>query len=145
MKIAVIHGPNLNLLGVREPEIYGLLTLEEINQQIRREAKDLGIQVEFYQSNHEGAIVDFIQQCMGKADGIVINPAAYTHYSIAIRDAVAAVMIPAVEVHLSEIREREAFRQISVVKDVCKKQICGKGAGSYLEALHFLAELQEKR
>lgn len=145
MKIMVIHGPNLNLLGVREPDIYGVLTLDEINQQIKREADRLGVQVEFYQSNHEGAIVDVIQQCMGKADGIVMNPAAYTHYSIAIRDAVAAVLIPTVEVHLSEIREREAFRQVSVMKDVCRKQICGKGVGSYLEALRFLAGLQEKR
>lgn len=145
MKIMVIHGPNLNLLGVREPDIYGVLTLDEINQQIEKEAERLGVQVEFYQSNHEGAIVDVIQQCMGKADGIVMNPAAYTHYSIAIRDAVAAVLIPTVEVHLSEIREREAFRQVSVMKDVCRKQICGKGVGSYLEALRFLAELQEKR
>lgn len=145
MKIMVIHGPNLNLLGVREPDIYGVLTLDEINQQIKREADRLGVQVEFYQSNHEGAIVDVIHQCMGKADGIVMNPAAYTHYSIAIRDAVAAVLIPTVEVHLSEIREREAFRQVSVMKDVCRKQICGKGVGSYLEALRFLAGLQEKR
>lgn len=140
MKIQVINGPNLNMLGIREPEIYGSLTLEEINRQVRRKGEELGFQLDFYQSNHEGDIIDKIQECYGKADGIVINPGAYTHYSIAIRDALAAVGIPAVEVHLSDINSREDFRKISVIKNVCIKQIWGKGVHSYTEALEFLSK-----
>ncbi len=139
MKILVIHGPNLNLLGVREPDIYGVLTMDEINRRISSEAEKCGVEIDFYQSNHEGAIVDRIQECMGRVDGIVMNPAAYTHYSIAIRDAIAAVKVPTVEVHLSEIQEREEFRHVSVIRDVCVKQIAGKGVDSYLEALRYLA------
>lgn len=149
MKILVIHGPNINLLGVREPDIYGVLTMEEINRQIGLEAEKYGVEIDFFQSNHEGAIVDRIQECMGTVDGIVMNPAAYTHYSIAIRDAVAAVKVPTVEVHLSEIQSREEFRHISVIKDVCVLQIAGKGVNSYLEGLRYLAAEylpnQEKR
>lgn len=138
MKIQVINGPNMNMLGIREPEIYGSLTLEEINRQLREKGDILSITLEFFQSNSEGAIIDKIQECYGNADGIVINPGAYTHYSIAIRDAIAAVGIPTVEVHLSDINSREDFRKISVMKNVCIKQIWGKGVDSYKEALDFL-------
>lgn len=140
MKIQVINGPNLNMLGIREPEIYGTLTLEEINRQVLRRGAELGFDIEFFQSNHEGAIIDKIQECYGNTDGIVINPGAYTHYSIAIRDALAAVGIPTVEVHLSDINSREDFRKISVIKNVCVKQIWGKGVQSYTEALEVLAK-----
>lgn len=139
MKIQVINGPNMNMLGIREPEIYGSLTLEEMNRQLSEKGEELGISLEFYQSNHEGDIIDKIQACYGKADGIVINPGAYTHYSIAIRDAIAAVGIPTVEVHLSDINSREDFRKVSVIKNVCVKQIWGKGVRSYGEALEYLA------
>lgn len=140
MKLQVINGPNLNMLGIREPEIYGTLTLEEINRQLLSAAQKLDQTLEFFQSNHEGDIIDKIQECYGKADGIIINPGAYTHYSIAIRDAIAAVGIPTVEVHLSDINTREDFRKISVIKNVCVKQIWGKGVHSYLEALEFLSK-----
>jgi len=138
MKILVINGPNLNMLGVREPEIYGSLTLEEINLQLLEKGKDFGVELDFYQSNHEGDLIDRIQECYGTVRGIVINPGAYTHYSIAIRDAIASVGIPTVEVHLSDINSREDFRKISVIKNVCVKQIWGKGVQSYLEALEFI-------
>ena len=138
MKILVINGPNLNMLGVREPEIYGSLTLEEINLQLLEKGKDLGVELDFYQSNHEGCLIDKIQECYGTVSCIVINPGAYTHYSIAIHDAIASVGIPTVEVHLSDINSREDFRKISVIKNVCVKQIWGKGVHSYLEALEFL-------
>lgn len=140
MKIQVINGPNLNMLGIREPEIYGSLTLDEINRQLIKKGEELDLTLDFFQSNHEGAIIDKIQECYGKIDGIVINPGAYTHYSIAIRDALAAVGIPTVEVHLSDINSREDFRKISVIKSVCMKQIWGKGVQSYTEALEFLAK-----
>lgn len=144
MKIQVINGPNMNMLGIREPEIYGSLTLEDINSQLIRKGEELGLILNFFQSNHEGDIIDKIQDCYRKADGIVINPGAYTHYSIAIRDALAAVGIPTVEVHLSDINSREDFRKISVIKNVCMKQIWGKGVDSYTEALEFLAKKLEK-
>jgi 3-dehydroquinate dehydratase-2 len=143
MRIQVINGPNMNMLGVREPEIYGSLTLEEINRRLLRAGEALGLSLEFFQSNHEGAIIVKIHACLGNADGIVINPGAYTHYSVAIRDAVAAVGIPTVEVHLSDINSREEFRKLSVIKDVCALQISGKGVGSYTEALEFLAKSGE--
>lgn len=139
MKIQVINGPNMNMLGIREPEIYGSLTLDEMNRQLTQICEELGIAADFYQSNHEGDIIDKIQECYGKVDGIVINPGAYTHYSIAIRDAIAAVGLPTVEVHLSDINSREDFRKVSVIKNVCVKQIWGKGVRSYSEALEFLA------
>lgn len=139
MKIQVINGPNMNMLGIREPEIYGSLTLDEMNRQLTQKCEELGVVADFYQSNHEGDIIDRIQDCYGKVDGIVINPGAYTHYSIAIRDAIAAVGIPTVEVHLSDINSREDFRKISVIKNVCIRQIWGKGVNSYSEALEFLA------
>jgi 3-dehydroquinate dehydratase, type II len=140
MKIQVINGPNMNMLGIREPEIYGSLTLTEINERLTEEAQSFGIELEFFQSNHEGDIIDKIQECYGRFDGIVINPGAYTHYSIAIRDAIAAVGIPTVEVHLSNINSREDFRKISVIKSVCVKQVWGKGMHSYIEALEFLSK-----
>jgi 3-dehydroquinate dehydratase-2 len=143
MKIEVINGPNLNMLGIREPEIYGSLTLNEINQRLIRKGEELGIALDFFQSNHEGAIIDKIQECYGTVDGIVINPGAYTHYSIAIRDAIASVGIPTVEVHLSDINSREDFRKISVIKSVCAKQIWGKGIDSYTEALEYLAKKRD--
>ncbi len=138
MKIQVINGPNMNMLGIREPEIYGTLTLAEMNRQLAEKGAELGISLDFYQSNHEGDLIDKIQDCYGKVDGIVINPGAYTHYSIAIRDAIAAVGIPTVEVHLSDINSREDFRKISVIKNVCVKQIWGKGVQSYTEALEYI-------
>jgi 3-dehydroquinate dehydratase-2 len=138
MKIQVINGPNLNMLGIREPDIYGTLTLNEINESIALKGKEIGINLNFFQSNHEGDIIDKIHDCYGKMDGIVINPGAFTHYSIAIRDAIASVGIPTVEVHLSDINSREDFRKISVIKSVCVKQIWGKGIASYIEAIEFL-------
>lgn len=138
MKIQIINGPNLNMLGIREPHIYGSLTLEEINKKIEAKAIELGIEVDFFQSNFEGEIIEKIHQCYGQAQGIIINPAAYTHYSIAIRDALATVGIKTIEVHLSDINSREEFRKISVIKDVCHSQISGKGLYSYIEALEDL-------
>jgi 3-dehydroquinate dehydratase-2 len=131
MKILVIHGPNLNLLGKREPEKYGTTTLNEINSLLEKEASNLNVELNFYQSNTEGEIVTKIQEAMGIYDGIIINPAAYTHTSIAIRDAILAVNIPTVEVHLSNIHQREEFRHISYIAPVAIGQICGFGADSY--------------
>jgi 3-dehydroquinate dehydratase-2 len=138
MKIKVINGPNLNMLGIREPEIYGTMTLDQINNYIYEKTKRENLEIHFFQSNHEGLIIDEIQQCLGQYDGIIINPAAYTHYSIAISDAIAAVNIPTVEVHLSDISSREDFRKKSVIKGACKTQIYGKGPDSYVEAIAYL-------
>lgn len=137
--ILVIHGPNLNLLGQREPNVYGKLTLDEVNDKLILKAQKLDIRLEFLQSNHEGAIVDAIQQAEGCFAGIVINAAAFTHYSIAIRDALAAVSVPAIEVHLSNIYKREEFRHHSVIAPVVHGQISGFGADSYLLALEAIA------
>ena len=131
MKIVVIQGPNLNMLGVREQNIYGPMKLEDIHTQMKGFAEQSGVEVEFFQSNLEGEIVDRLQECMGDADGIIINPAAYTHTSIAIRDAIAAIQIPTVEVHLSNIHQREAFRHISLTAPVCAGQIVGFGPFGY--------------
>jgi 3-dehydroquinate dehydratase-2 len=142
MKILVIHGPNLNLLGRREPEHYGTLTLDEINARIRDHARARGAEVAVFQSNSEGAIIDRIHAAAGEGveacDAIVINPAAYTHYSIAIRDALAAVGLPAIEVHLSNIHTREPFRRGSVTAAVCRGQISGLGFHGYLLAIDAL-------
>ncbi|HEY9736989.1 MAG TPA: type II 3-dehydroquinate dehydratase [Trichocoleus sp.] len=138
LSIQILHGPNLNLLGKREPEIYGHQTLNDINQMLTEEARQLNVAVEFFQSNHEGALVDCIQALMGQAHGIVINPGAYTHTSIAIRDAIAAVGIPTVEVHLSNIHQREPFRHHSYIAPIAVGQICGFGAESYRLGLRGL-------
>lgn len=138
MKILVINGPNLNLLGTREPEVYGSLTLEDINIALCDYAKELGVEIEFYQSNIEGEIVDKIQWAKGNCDGIVINPAAYTHTSVAIRDAISAVSLPAVEIHISNIHNREDFRKNSFIAPVCIGQISGFGLDSYKLGLQAL-------
>ena len=140
MNILVINGPNLNMLGIREPAIYGSATYADLVALIQREADALGVAVRFYQSNHEGDLVDAIQRAYSTCDGIVINPGAYTHTSIAILDAVKAVGIPTVEVHISKIEEREDFRQISFVRQACVKTITGHGTDGYLEAIDFLIE-----
>jgi 3-dehydroquinate dehydratase-2 len=133
--ILVIHGPNLNLLGTREPGIYGATTLPEINQRLQREAEEAGHRLSAFQSNHEGAIVDYIQQQGGQADILIINPGAYTHTSVAIRDAILAVALPAIEVHLSNIHQREPFRRHSYFSDICLGQVVGFGPQSYSLAL----------
>lgn len=138
MKILVINGPNLNMLGIREPDIYGRKTYDDLLSYIKEAAEKLGVAVEFYQSNHEGDIVDKIQSAYGNTDGIVINPAAYTHTSIAIPDALKAVGIPTVEVHISDINSREAFRRISYVSPVALKTIAGKGFEGYILAMNEL-------
>lgn len=137
MKLYIINGPNLNMLGIREPEIYGKLTLQDIESKIKLYCAKNQIDVEFYQSNHEGEIVDIIQSAYKKADGIIINPAAYTHTSVAILDALKAVDIDTVEVHLSDVDEREDFRKLSYVSLFAKKVIKGKGADGYIEAIDF--------
>lgn len=137
MKLFIINGPNLNMLGIREPDIYGTLTLKDIESKIKLYCTKKQIDVEFYQSNHEGEIVDIIQSAYQKADGIVINPAAYTHTSVAILDALKAVNIDTVEVHLSDVDEREDFRKLSYVSLFAKKIIKGKGADGYIEAIDF--------
>jgi 3-dehydroquinate dehydratase-2 len=140
-KLLIIHGPNLNLLGARERGIYGDTSLEEINRQAAEYGASLGFDIDAFQSNSEGAIVDAIQAVRGVYDGVVINPAAYTHTSVAIRDAIAAVDVPFVEVHLSNIHAREEFRRISLTAPVCVGQICGFGPGSYLAAIDAFARL----
>ena len=140
MKILVINGPNLNMLGIREPGIYGKSTYADLCRLLEQIAKDLGMEVEIYQSNHEGDLVDKIQWAYGKIDGIVINPAAYTHTSVAILDALKAVSIPAVEVHISDVDARESFRQISYAGLACAKTIKGHGFAGYQEAIAFLKE-----
>ena len=137
MKLFIINGPNLNMLGIREPEIYGNLTLQDIESKIKLYCAKNQIDVEFYQSNHEGEIVDIIQSAYKKADGIIINPAAYTHTSVAILDALKAVNVDTVEVHLSDVDKREDFRKLSYVSLFAKKVIKGKGADGYIEAIDF--------
>ena len=140
MKLLVINGPNINLLGLREPDIYGKRDYASLLSFIRDVCDELGVEVECVQSNHEGAIVDEIQAAYGRFDGIVINPAAYTHTSIAILDALKAVGIPSVEVHLSNISEREEFRQTSYAALACEKTFAGMGFEGYAEAIRFLAQ-----
>jgi 3-dehydroquinate dehydratase-2 len=138
MKILVLHGPNLNLLGMREPAVYGPMTLEEINRMLLELGNELGCEISIVQSNCEGTLVDAIQSASGKFDGILINPAAYTHTSVAIRDAISAVAIPTVEVHLSNIHSREDFRANSFVAPIALGQISGFGTDSYLLGLRAL-------
>ncbi len=138
MKIAVINGPNINMLGIREPDIYGKETYADLVEKIKKHCYDKNIECEVYQSNHEGDLIDKIQACYGEADGIVINPGGYTHTSIAILDALKAVMIPTVEVHISDVCARESFRQISFVREVAKKTIAGMGTDGYIAAIDFL-------
>ena len=137
MRILVINGPNLNMLGIREPDIYGKGTYAELVAMIQKYADEKGVEVELFQSNHEGAIVDKIQEAYGVFDGIVINPAAYTHTSVAILDALKAVAVPTVEVHISDIDEREPFRKHSYVSLIAKKTIKGMGFRGYLEAISY--------
>lgn len=141
MKILVINGPNINMLGIREPGIYGKSTFTDLLTLLQETAEELGIEVEQYQSNHEGCIVDKIQWAYGNVDGIVINPAAYTHTSVAILDALKSVSIPAVEVHISDVDSREAFRQISYASLACCKTIKGHGLDGYKEAIMYLNDL----
>ena len=139
-RILVLHGPNLNLLGTREPEIYGYTTLDDINTMIAARAAEAGIETAFYQSNHEGDLVDAIQQANHKFDFIIFNAAAFTHYSIAIRDAIAAIDVPVIEVHLSNIHQREEFRHKSMISAACKGVIAGFGLDSYRLALEGLVK-----
>ena len=138
MKILVINGPNLNMLGIREPEIYGRTDYRALCKMISEHCEENGIEYELYQSNHEGDLVDKIQEVYGAADGIVINPGAYTHTSVALLDALKAVGIPAVEVHITDVDEREGFRKISYIRAACTKTVSGHGTAGYLEAIDFL-------
>lgn len=139
MKLLILNGPNINMLGIREPDIYGRETYLDLCERIREHAEALGVEAEIFQSNHEGALVDKIQEAYGRIDGIVINPGAYTHTSIALLDALKSVAIPAVEVHISKVNEREAFRQISYVRQACIATVQGHGTNGYLEAMDLLA------
>ncbi|MBO5019222.1 MAG: type II 3-dehydroquinate dehydratase [Clostridia bacterium] len=140
MKILVLNGPNINMLGIREPDIYGADNYKKLCSDIEEHSKQKGFDVKLYQSNHEGDLVDEIQAAYNVFDGIVINPAAYTHTSIALLDALKAVGIPTVEVHISDVASREDFRQISYVRAACKKTICGHGIKGYIEAIDYLLE-----
>ena len=144
MNILVINGPNLNLLGIRKPEIYGYETLSDINAWLSNTDEGIKCNFQFYQSNHEGAIVDTLQNAKDWAQGIIINAGAFTHYSIAIRDAIEAINIPTVEVHLSDVENREDFRKISVISDVCLQKISGKHKYGYLDALELLIYISNK-
>lgn len=140
MRILVVNGPNLNLLGTREPTIYGKDTLSSISDEIRQHADKLGVEVDFFQSNCEGEIIDTLHSARENADGIILNAGAYTHYSIAIRDAISAIELPVIEVHLSNVHAREEFRKNSVIAPVCKGTISGFGKNSYILALYALVK-----
>lgn len=141
MKILVLNGPNINMLGIREPNLYGTETYETLVQKIKAYCAEKGIDCEFFQSNHEGSLVDKIQEAYGKTDAIVMNPAAYTHTSVALLDALKAVSIPCVEVHISNVSSREDFRQVSYVRTACFKTISGLGTDGYLRAVDAIIEL----
>lgn len=143
MRVLVLNGPNLNLLGTRKPEIYGTTTLADIEGMMRERAVELGIEMDFMQTNYEGELVEAIQKAKGKYQYLLLNAAAYTHTSVAIRDAIEAVELPAVEIHLSNIHAREEFRYHSLIAPVCVGQICGFGAKSYLLALQYVAEMEK--
>ena len=145
MKILVLNGPNLNLLGIREPGIYGSETYRDLLEKIAAHAQTRGVSVDFFQSNHEGALVDRIQEAYGNTDGIVINPGAYTHTSIALLDAVKAVGIPTVEVHISDVARREPFRSVSYIRTACVGSIIGHGTDGYLEAMDLLIERSREK
>ena len=138
-KILIINGPNINMLGIREPDVYGRESYDDLLALIEKTGEEAGVEIEIFQSNHEGDMVDRIQQAYGEAAGIVINPAAYTHTSIAIRDALKAVGIPAVEVHISDVDKREAFRRVSYISDIVEKTIKGRGIEGYREAILYLS------
>ena len=138
MNFLILNGPNLNMLGIREPQHYGRETYADLVEKIRSYCAGLGVETEFFQSNHEGALVDRIQEAYGKVDGIIINPAAYTHTSVALLDAVKAVSIPTVEVHISKVDEREEFRQVSYIRAACIATISGQGTDGYLQAADLL-------
>lgn len=144
MKILVLNGPNINMLGIREPGIYGKQTFSDLLALLERAAAEIGIEIEQYQSNHEGDLVDKIQSAYGNVDGIVINPAAYTHTSVAILDALKSVSIPAVEVHISDVDSREPFRQVSYAGLYCEKTIKGQGIDGYRQAIAYLANKYSK-
>ena len=141
MKILVLNGPNINMLGIREPDVYGKETFADLLALLERTAREEGLEIRQYQSNHEGCLVDKIQEAYGIVDGIVINPAAYTHTSIAILDALKAVGIPAVEVHISDVKNREDFRQVSYAGMACCKTISGRGIAGYRDAIVYLKEI----
>ncbi|MCL2438560.1 MAG: 3-dehydroquinate dehydratase [Coriobacteriia bacterium] len=155
MKILVLNGPNLNLLGEREPEIYGLLTLEQINAELAKRVEQaasamqptdhtgVAIQLDFFQSNHEGMLVDKLHEVRGSHDAVIFNPAAYTHYSYALRDAITAIAIPVIEVHLSNLDQREDFRKANVVRDVCAAHFQGGGMQSYIDAFDYVIRLRD--
>ena len=145
MKILVLNGPNLNMLGMREPGIYGSETYRDLLEKIAAHAQTRGVSVDFFQSNHEGALVDRIQEAYGNTDGIVINPGAYTHTSIALLDAVKAVGIPTVEVHISDVARREPFRSVSYIRAACVGSIIGHGTDGYLEAMDLLIERSHEK
>jgi 3-dehydroquinate dehydratase-2 len=145
MKVLFINGPNLNLLGQREPEVYGRATLADIETKVRERAKELNVEIDFRQSNQEGELVGWIQEAKGKFDVIVINAAAYTHTSIALRDAIAAVGVPTIEIHLSNVHAREEFRHKSLIAPVCRGLICGFGQKSYILALEASVDVKENK
>lgn len=141
-KILIINGPNLNFLGIREKSVYGSQTYDDLLQMIAEKGEETATQIEVFQSNHEGAMIDRIQESYhDQTEGLIINAGAYTHYSYALRDALASIIVPKIEVHISDITKREEFRKVSVIEEVCDKQIMGKGLPGYLEAIDFLLDL----